>query len=194
MWKLPERLVVPDYDQKTELERDLYLYNVGVEWIRANPERFVYNRFKYFHHAYPLLPREMLPPPIGTKGYAEPPDGYLYGPDSLDDIVHYLTPVERLRGWIFRLLLILSIPAVYLLLKNREKKSLVLLVILLWNMAHVFLLVGQERFRYQVEWIYIILAVYSIAYLTAKFRKAPPQPQEYFDVTALCTRLLPLVQ
>jgi 4-amino-4-deoxy-L-arabinose transferase-like glycosyltransferase len=175
--KLPERLVVPDYDQKTELERDLYLYNVGVEWIIANPERFVYNRFKYFHHAYPLLPRELLPPPIGTKGYAEPPDGYLYGPDSLDDIVHYLTPVERLRGWIFRLLLILSIPAVYLLLKNREKKSLVLLVILLWNMAHVFLLVGQERFRYQVEWIYIILAVYSIAYLTAKFRKAPPQPQ-----------------
>jgi 4-amino-4-deoxy-L-arabinose transferase-like glycosyltransferase len=174
---LPERLVVPDYDQKTELERDLYLYKIGIEWIRANPESFVYNRFKYFHHAYPILPREALPPPIGTKGYAEPPDGYMYGPDSLDDIVHYLTPVERLRGWIFRLLLILSIPAVYLLLKNREKKSLVLLVILLWNMAHVFLLVGQERFRYQVEWIYIILAVYSIAYLTAKFRKAPPQPQ-----------------
>jgi hypothetical protein len=97
---------------------------------------------------------------------------------SLDDIVHYLTPVERLRGWIFRLLLILSIPAVYLLIKNREKKSLVLLVILLWNIMHVFLLVGQERFRYQVEWIYVILAVYSIAYLTAKFRKDLPQRAE----------------
>jgi 4-amino-4-deoxy-L-arabinose transferase-like glycosyltransferase len=174
----PERLVVPDYELKTELERDQYLYDTGIEWIRANPEKFVYNRFKYFHYAYPILPREMLPPPIGTRGYSDPPDGHLYGPSSLDDVVHYLTPIERVRGWIFRLLLILSIPAVYLLIKNREKKNIILLVILLWNIMHVFLLVGLERFRYQVEWIYVILAVYSISYLNAKFRKDLPSRAE----------------
>jgi 4-amino-4-deoxy-L-arabinose transferase-like glycosyltransferase len=174
----PERLVVPDYEQKTELERDQYLYHTGIEWIRANPEMFVYNRFKYFHYAYPILPRELLPPPIGTSDYSDPPDGYLYGPSSLDDVVHYLTPLEMLRAWVFRLLLILSIPAVYLLIKNREKKRLVLLVLLLWNITHVFLLVGLERFRYQVEWISVILAVYSISYLTAKLRKDLPQGAE----------------
>jgi 4-amino-4-deoxy-L-arabinose transferase-like glycosyltransferase len=166
-WKgvsLPERYVIPNYAEKTELERDLYLSNLGITWIRENPMRFLYNRLKFFHRAYPILPREELPPPLGFRGLNLKPDGHQYGPSSIDDVVLFLTPLEKQRGWIFRLLLSLSIPAIFLLVNNREEKTYFLLTMILWNVVHIFLFVGQERFRYQVEWVYVLLAVYSVSY------------------------------
>jgi 4-amino-4-deoxy-L-arabinose transferase-like glycosyltransferase len=163
----PDKLFVPGYNEKTEIERDIHLYQLGMEWIKQNPVRFLLNRIKYWHHAYPIIPREELPVPIGYKGKPDKPDGYLYGPTSLDDIVRYLTPIEKARGWLFRLLLTFTIPGVYLILKNRVEQSYVFLLFLFWNLAHVFMFVGQERFRFQIEWIYVILAVYAIERLIA---------------------------
>jgi 4-amino-4-deoxy-L-arabinose transferase-like glycosyltransferase len=173
-WKgvnLPERYVIPDYSKKTELERDQYLSDLATTWIKANPVRFLYNRIKFFHHAYPVLPREELPPPYGSKGLNLKPDGYQYGPSSLDDVVMYLTPLEKQRGWIFRLLIALSIPAIFLLIKNRAEKTYFFLIILLWNVVSVFFFVGQERFRYQVEWVYVILSVYSVAHVVSAIKQ-----------------------
>jgi 4-amino-4-deoxy-L-arabinose transferase-like glycosyltransferase len=173
-WKdvsLPERYVVPNYAEKTELERDQYLSNLGITWIKANPVRFLYTRIKFFHRAYPLLPREELPPPLGYKGLHLKPDGYQYGPSSLDDVVMYLTPLEKQRGWIFRLLIALSIPAIFLLIKNRAEKTYFFLIILLWNIISVFFFVGQERFRYQVEWVYVILSVFSVAHVVSAIKQ-----------------------
>ncbi|NMB87324.1 MAG: glycosyltransferase family 39 protein [Chloroflexi bacterium] len=158
---LPERRLVPDWDSKTEAERDLYLYNIAIDFIKENPRTFLIQRVKNFQWAYPLLPLEMIDPPLGNRGQAIIPDGAQFGPTSLDDIVHYITPAEIIRVTYFRWVFLLTIPGCYLILARRQWKQSILVFTFLWNVIYVTLIFGKERYRIPVEPILIILSSYS---------------------------------
>jgi len=160
--KLPERILVPDWNNKTEVERDNFLYKISIEFIKENPRIFLIQRIKNVLCAYPIIPIELIPPPIGNHGLYSRPDGADFSPTSLDDVVHYVSSAEIIRLYFFRIILILSIPAIFTILKNRNWPSTIVIIIVLWNVLYTFLLCGKERYRIPIDSFLIILASVSI--------------------------------
>jgi len=160
---LPERRVVPDWYAKTEIERDEYLWNMAVQWVLENPETFVIQRVKKLIYSYPLIPREELDPPLGTKGEISSSSGAAYGPTSLDDVVAYFTPIEKIRGWLFRIIFILAVGGVVAGVLRHIDSFVVLLIPIFWNILHSMAFVGSERIRMQIDVFLIILMVYFVA-------------------------------
>ncbi|MDW8226528.1 MAG: glycosyltransferase family 39 protein [Anaerolineales bacterium] len=160
--ELPERRFVPDWYSKSEVERDDYLGNSAIKWIVQNPTSFAIQRVQRLHFSYPILPREELNPPIGTKGRDLEPGGRKYGPTSLDDVVHYITPAEKLRVWLFRLAFLLALVGGIAILVKRLWIAVVVLIPLIWNIFHSMAFVGSERIRVQIDVFLFILSAYAL--------------------------------
>jgi 4-amino-4-deoxy-L-arabinose transferase-like glycosyltransferase len=174
----PELTIVPDWEGKTETERDNYLWNMAIQFVRENPVTFAKQRFQRLIFSYPLLPREEFAPPIGMKGEFTQPDGYEFGVTSLDDFIHFLTPAERIRVWIFRVLFVLALVGTVLIIRRRNQDAYLLLLVIVWNMIHSMLFVGSERLRSQIDPYLILLAAYTLEWVWIKIegRRKNPSP------------------
>ena len=168
---LPERQVVPNWEQRSEISRDEYLWSTAMIFIIQNPRTVLLQHTRQALAAYPLIPRELL------RDRAVAPDGQAFGPTSLDDVVQYSTPAEQLRVWAFRLMFVLGILSLILVFKHHLSNAYWLALFLLWNMAHTIVLVGSERLRLQIDPILVVLAstfivfVYGVA---AQSMRSPP--------------------
>ncbi len=167
---LPERQIVPDWEGLTESERDTYLWSMGIQFIYENPGIYFTQRVKRLFWSYPLIPLEEIPPPFGNKVSSARPDGYQYGPTSLDDVVRYITPAEKARVWFFRLVIVLAVGGIICVLFQRQRNAYWLILILFWNAFHSMVFVGSERLRLQIDAFLIVLAAYFLDYLIVSLR------------------------
>jgi len=152
---------IPGYDSLSELERDQYLQRLAIDFICQHPATFVKYAITRVANAYPIVPREMLPPPIGYWGIRErPEDDYAY--DSLDDYPLYSRPAEKLRVWSFRLVFICALSATAVLIRQKKWAVLVIILPLCFNMVSSALFVGTERLRSPFDPYLIILASYTM--------------------------------
>lgn len=175
--ELPERVVTPDWETKTELERDRYLFEQGMTFIREHPGIYLRQRVKELLDSYPLLPREELPPPLGRSGVITRPDGHAFGPTSLDDSVYYVSAAEKTRVWFFRLTFALALAGGVLAVRQRRLDGVLLLLIVVWNAGNAFVFGGAERFRWQIDPLLIVLAASALVcgwlWVTARQPKLP---------------------
>ena len=153
---LPERQIVPDWEDKTERERDAYLWKLAVKFVRENPGTYAEQRIRRVFWSYPLLPLEELREP-------QPSDGAAFGSTSLDDTVRYATPAERIRVWSFRAMFLGALAGfVYYALARRDSRFLVLGIFIAWNVVHSALFVGSERLRIQIDLFLIVLTAAAL--------------------------------
>jgi 4-amino-4-deoxy-L-arabinose transferase-like glycosyltransferase len=162
--QFPEKQVVPDWDVKTEAERDAYLWDMAVRFVLDNPAEFLKQRAVRLLGSYPLIPREEFAPPLGTKGTLDKSADYPYGATGLDDYVYYTTPVEKLRVWLFRVTMLVAVIGTFLAIR-RQHYTYLLLLIVLWNIGHSMIFVGSERLRLQIDAYLILLAAVFIDWL-----------------------------
>lgn len=155
---LPERQVVPEWETKTELERDSYLGSMAIDFIVENPTTYLRQRFSKANSAYPLAPVEFI-----RTSY--PPDGTLYSSTSLDDVVRYSSTAERIRVWSFRLIFVLALAGFAVRWRDNRLFTLLALVIV-WNVLHSTIFVGSERLRLQID---VVLLVLAAAFLVSAF-------------------------
>jgi 4-amino-4-deoxy-L-arabinose transferase-like glycosyltransferase len=159
---LPERQIVPDWEKRTESERDAYLGRMAIQFICENPRIYIAQRAKRLFWSYPLLPLEEIPMSLGNKGSVARPDGYQYGPTSLDDVVKYVTPIEEVRVWLFRVTLVLAVGGLILVAFRKQQNAYWLILVLLWNAVHSAAFVGSERLRLQIDAYLIVLAAFFV--------------------------------
>ena len=182
LWQLitrPERIVVPNWNEKTEVERDNYLWNMALTFIKNNPKTFLVQRVQRLLWSYPVFPREEFLPPLGTKKTSvsaniEPSS------TSLDDVVPYDTVAQKIRVWAFRVMFLLAVLGTYRILRKHQYAALLPCLAVLWNVGHSMLFVGSERLRSQIDPYLIVLAASYIAYLWIAFqsRNKVPSVQE----------------
>jgi 4-amino-4-deoxy-L-arabinose transferase-like glycosyltransferase len=158
----PEQALVPNWSTSTETERDAYLWGMALNFIESNPKIFISQRFEQLLWSYPLLPLEEIPPPFGNKGASLLPDGRNYGPTSLDDVVRYITPAEKLRVWFFRLTFLLMLVGMVWMVWKKRAGAYWLALVLFYSVFHSMFLVGSERMRLQIEPTLILVASYGI--------------------------------
>jgi len=153
---LPERKVVPNWYQLTEIERDNYLWNMGVQYVLQHPDVYLSQRARYFLWSFPVLPVELF-----RTGQA---DGAKYGPTSLDDRVQYVTLAEQVRVWVFRLMLVLALGGIgmNLFYYKYRQKAFTLYIILGWNLFLAIAFNGSERMRLQVDSFFMLFAAFFI--------------------------------
>jgi hypothetical protein len=168
---LPEREVVPDWSHKTERERDAYLWNMALQFIAEHPTQYLSQRAKQLLRAYPIVPLEEIPVPLGRKGIEQKPDGYDYGPSSLDDVVRYVTPLEKVRVWLFRSALLLAIGGLALIFYYRKRQAYILALVLVWNAVHSAALVGSERLRLQIDPYLLLIGMLFVSYAWAQLER-----------------------
>jgi hypothetical protein len=99
---------------------------------------------------------------LGNKGSVARPDGYQYGPTSLDDVVKYVTPIEEVRVWLFRVTLVLAVGGLILVAFRKQQNAYWLILVLLWNAVHSAAFVGSERLRLQIDAYLIVLAAFFV--------------------------------
>jgi 4-amino-4-deoxy-L-arabinose transferase-like glycosyltransferase len=167
---LPERRVVPDWNQRSEVSRDGYLWSLAMQFIRENPLTVILQRIRQLPAAYPLIPRELI------RDQLVLPDGHAYGPTSLDDVVRYATPAEQIRVWAFRLMFVLGLFGLILMIKHRRSDAYWLVLFLVWNVAHTMAFVGSERLRLQIDPIVAVLASSFIVYASGAVFQSSPKP------------------
>lgn len=155
---LPERKIVPNWEELTEFERDEYLFQMSIDFIQRNPEIFLVQRVKHLARAYPLFPREWF------REYIRP-DGYEFGPTSLDDNVRYVTPAELVRVWAFRVVAVFASFGILLGLRKPSTRVYPLVLTLFWNLSHVVLVSAKERARLQIDFCLILFAASAIVNL-----------------------------
>ena len=155
---LPEREIVPDWEGLTEVERDDYLWNMAIEFIRSHPDTFLVQRVKHLVWGYPVIPRELF-------SQSGKPDGFEYGPTSLDDVVRYVTVAEQVRVWVFRSVFFLAVCGIVITLWYRHARAYPLLLVLIWNIFHTMLFVGSERLRLQIDFCLLIFAALFIVHV-----------------------------
>ncbi|MCX7792000.1 MAG: glycosyltransferase family 39 protein [Chloroflexaceae bacterium] len=168
---------IPNFDRLTELERDRYTIKLMTEFVREHPNIALRYAASRVLMSYPVIPREVLPPPLGYLGERErPTDGY--APDSLDDFPSYQRPVEQLRVWLFCGLLFLSLVAALLAFTRREWLVLLPGAMVLTNIVTAFITQGRERYRLPIDLYLIILAVYAVVTLVAIYQQQRQGRQE----------------
>jgi len=165
--EFPEKRVVPDWDSKTEAERDAYLWDMAVRFVLDHPVEFIKQRVQRLLGSYPLIPREEFAPPLGTKGTLNKSADYPYGATGLDDYVYYTTPLEKLRVWLFRVTMLLAVVGAFIAVR-RQRLAYLLLVVVLWNIGHSMIFVGSERLRLQIDPYLLLLAAVFIDWLWAR--------------------------
>ena len=181
---LPERQLVPDWGAKSERERDAYLGNLAVQFVREHPGVFIYQRLRQLSLSYPLLPLEAFPRTARLLGDTTRPDGYAYGTTSLDDDVRYLTPAEKIRGWSFRLAAVGALLGVILTFRRRQAQAWWLLLLVVWNVLDAMAFVGSERMRLQIDAYILLFAAYAFCLLLARVtapqrRRSPGIPNAW---------------
>ena len=182
-WKdvpLPERTLIPDWDQKTETERDQYLFDVAINFIKENPKIFLIQRFKNIFAAYPIIPLEIIPPPIGNKGLVTRPDGADFSSTSLDDIVHYVSAAEKIRVVFFRNIFFLCIPGIVLVFSRHQWEQTLVIIPIFWNVLYTFLIFGKERYRIPADPLLIIMASLTIVEIVERL-SLQNQQKAYVD-------------
>ncbi len=165
----PEEIIVPNWDQKTEVERDSYLWNMAVTFIKDNPKEYLVQRVQRLLWSYPIIPREEFLPPFGTKKTTAS-ENIEPSSTSLDDVVPYDTTAQKVRVWVFRITFLLALLGTYRILRQRQYVALLPCLVVLWNMGHSMLFVGSERLRSQIDPYLIILAASYITYLWYAFQ------------------------
>jgi 4-amino-4-deoxy-L-arabinose transferase-like glycosyltransferase len=165
--QFPETRIVPDWESKTEAERDAYLWDMALRFVLDNPVEFLKQRAQRLLGSYPLIPREEFAPPLGTKGTVDKSADYPYGATGLDDYVYYTTPAEKLRVWLFRITAFMAVIGAFLAIR-RQRYTYLLLLIVLWNIGHSMIFVGSERLRLQIDAYLILLAAVFIDWLWAR--------------------------
>ena len=165
----PERIIVPDWQNKTEVERDTFLMNLTVQFIRDHPQIYLAQAARRFIHTYPLITQEEIREISGSTQSAPVADGFRFGATSLDDAVHYVTLAEKIRLWSFRFILVLSVVGIFLILHKRQQHAYWLMLIILWNVIHTTALVDSERLRVQIDAFLILFAAVSVDYLWRRF-------------------------
>jgi 4-amino-4-deoxy-L-arabinose transferase-like glycosyltransferase len=169
---LPERRLVPDWEHRTEWERDNHLWNIATTFVRDNPGTFLVQRVRGLVRAYPVPPIEIIRAIRDrSTGSSRLPDGASYGPTSLDDVVTYTTLAEQVRVWAFRSVFVLAVCGIVFMLAQRQQQAYWLLLIPLWNVIHVMIFVGTERHRLQVDPYLIVFAAYCIDGLTVRLTR-----------------------
>ncbi len=165
----PLNCIVPDWQNLSELERDRYVGSIASEFVFSHPDLFIKYSISRFLKSYPVIPREELPPPLGYKGVRDRPvDGYHF--TSLDDFPVYVTPVEKFRLWIFRFILLLGVVGGGIALKRQAWRLIPLGVPIFFSLATSFMLTGGERFRFPVDFAWILLASYGLISVVVYFR------------------------
>lgn len=161
---------VPNFDQLSELERDKYTVQLMSDFVRQHPGAALHYALTRVLMSYPVIPREMLPPPLGYNGERDrPTDGLDI--TALDDFPFYFNPIEKGRVWYFRTLLLLSAVGLVLALKQRQWFLLLPAGMIGTNIASAFLLQGRERYRMPIDPYLIIVAVFALITLVAMFRR-----------------------
>jgi 4-amino-4-deoxy-L-arabinose transferase-like glycosyltransferase len=182
LWNLitrPEIIVVPNWNQKTEVERDAYLWDMAITFVKNNPQEFLAQRVQRLLWSYPVLPREEFSPPFGTKKTSVSANNEPSS-TSLDDVVPYDTLAQKVRVWGFRIVFLLAVLGTFLILRKRQYAALLTCLVVLWNLGHSMLFVGSERLRSQIDPYLIVLAASYVSYLwlTFKSRKKVPSVRE----------------
>jgi 4-amino-4-deoxy-L-arabinose transferase-like glycosyltransferase len=158
---------IPNFADRSEIERDRYLSSLAMDFIRLHPGVFARYAVSRLLIAYPILPREELAPPLGYKGVRErPSDGYDI--TSLDDFPLYFRNAEKLRAWSFRLMLAGALIGVVIAMRRRQFLLALPLLPILFNVASVMLLGGKERFRLPIDPYLIVFAAYAVSLATRK--------------------------
>jgi 4-amino-4-deoxy-L-arabinose transferase-like glycosyltransferase len=160
---LPERKLLTDWAELTEIQRDNKLWSMGVQFVIENPLTYLKQRPKYILWSYPLIPLEW--------GRKELPDGHKFSPTSLDDRVRYVTVPELIRLWLFRLIFVLAVGGIILAFKRKQPYIFWMLIIVFTNAMLAVIFNGAERIRLQVD-VYLILFASSCAlYLAVRLQK-----------------------
>jgi 4-amino-4-deoxy-L-arabinose transferase-like glycosyltransferase len=161
---------IPGFGSLSELERDQYLRRMAIDFISQNPAVFVKYAITRVANAYPIVPREMLPPPVGYLGVRERPVDN-YPSSSLDDYPLYFRPAEKLRVWSFRVVLTCAFLATITLIRQRNWTVLAVALPLCFNVISSALFVGTERLRSPFDPYLIILASNVTATLENQYRQ-----------------------
>ncbi|RMF01770.1 MAG: phospholipid carrier-dependent glycosyltransferase [Chloroflexi bacterium] len=171
----------PDFENLSELTRDRAAGKLGTDFIIQHP--LIYARYGLSRVliSFPVIPRESLPPPVGYLGVRQRPDDGL-DMTALDDFPLYLNPVEKLRVWTFRILLLLAVAGLVLAVKQRNWAAIIVFGIpVSVHVGSAFFLHGAERMRMTIDICLILLASYAVVsiYRTSvqkKFALQKPLP------------------
>lgn len=154
----PEREVGENWAGRSEIERDKLLERLALEFAVDPPGVVARQRLKSVFWAYPLVPRELVA--MGRQ-----PDGWEYGPTSLEDVVTCATPAERMRVWCSRIVFALVIPGLVLFWRHLGSWRDPVIIALGWNLFHTTTFVGSKRLRLQIDGLLIIPAAISLEHL-----------------------------
>ena len=86
-------------------------------------------------------------------------------------MVKYVTPVEKVRVWLFRVTLVLALGGLILVAFRRRQSAYWLILVLLWNAFHSAAFVGSERLRLQIDAYLIVLAAFFVDRLIVFLRR-----------------------
>jgi glycerol uptake facilitator-like aquaporin len=161
---------IPNFDQRSELERDRYTAELARSFIAMHPELLPRYAVSRFFRSYPIIPREELPPPLGYKGVKDrPQDGY--DPTSLDDVPLYVTGIEKVRVWSFRILLAGAVLGLTIAVRRRARDMLLPALLICFSAVTALLLAGTERYRLPTDPFLILAAAYGFVSVAAYLRK-----------------------
>jgi len=155
---LPELIDVPNFESLTEVERDNALTELGMQFIRERPLTFFRYAASRLLVAYPLIPR---------SGEFQPPgaDRLNADPTSLVEFPVYNTPAERLRVWMFRILVICAVLGAIWALRRRDYAVMLLILLIAANVLRSALIMGHERGRIAIDPFIIQLSAYFLVSL-----------------------------
>jgi len=161
---LPEKKVLPNWDNLSEIERDKSLWAMNLAFLKTHPTIFVKYSLTRVLHSYPIMPRELLSPPLGYRGVRYRPEDGLPS-SSLDDYPLYQRGPEIVRVWSFRFVFLVALLGTALAARRKEFGSVAPLVLIIAaNMALSGLIHGMERLRMSIDPYLILLATFFLTY------------------------------
>jgi hypothetical protein len=158
---LPELQVFEDWDQLTELERSALFTDAAASFIRQHPITYVKYCLTRIHTSYPIIPRELLPPPLGWNDRVSRPDDGAAA-DSLDDFPAYTFGIERVRVWFFRSFLFMAMAGSAILVWQRDWHATPMWIAIGANVLSAALIHAKERYRMPVDGYLALLASFFV--------------------------------
>jgi hypothetical protein len=135
-----------------------------VSFIRQHPMTFAKYSLTRIHASYPIIPRELLPPPLGWNDRVGRPDDGAAA-DSLDDFPAYTFGIERVRVWFFRLLLLTGMAGFAMLVWQRNWRATPLWIAIGANVLSAALINARERYRMPVDGYLALLTSFFVCWL-----------------------------